>query len=169
MKSKKKFMAISTASIIILATSITALGATGYTTPADALAKITGRTVESIVAEKNETGKTYGEIAVEAHKLNEFKLENLEGKKQALYKQVEVGIITQEKADAIIKELENNQANCDGTQSSSIGKMSGARFGSNGTGLGTGGASRGTGTGRYMNNNGSGGRCLQDGSCYNAE
>lgn len=169
MKSKKKFIAISTASIIILATSITALGATGYTAPADILAKITGRTTESIIDEKNETGKTYGEIAVEADKLDEFKLENLEAKKDALYTQVENGTITQEKADAIIEQLENNQANCDGTQAYSIGRMTGAKFGSNGTGLGTGGANRGTGTGRYMNNNGSGGRCLQDGSCYNAE
>lgn len=163
MKSKKNIIAISAASLVILATSVTAFATTTYTTPAGVLAEITGGTVESIIDQKTETGKTYGSIAAEAGKLDEFKGASLEAKKERLYAQVADGTITQEKADEIIKAIEENQAICDGTQSQEIGKNSGAKFGSNGTCAGSGCGNGSAGKGN--NCSGMGGKGLQKGSC----
>ena len=171
MKSKKNIITITAASLIVLATSVTAFATTAYTTPADVLAEITGSTVESVIAQKAETGKTYGSIATEAGKLDEFKIASLEAKKERLYAQVADGTITQEKADEIIKAIEENQANCDGTQSQAIGKNAYAKFGSNGTCDGTSCANGSSGKGKNMGNNrvGTGGKGLQGGSCYTVE
>ncbi len=166
----KRVFAVGTMVLAIGATSVTAFAASAYKTPAEAAAGITGRTVESVIAERVETGKTYGTIASEAGKLDEFKAEVLEMKNDNLNAQVAAGTITQEKADAIIKAIEDNQAVCDGTGTAKIGQCMGARFGSNGTGLGTGGANRGTGAGRGQAGGGHGmgvgGLGLRDGSCY---
>jgi hypothetical protein len=166
----KKMITVGTLGLAICATSFTALAASNYQTPAEAVAGITGRTVESVVSEKVESGKTYGMIASDAGKLDEFRSEVLEIKKDNLNTQVAAGRMTQEQADAIIQSLEENQAICDGTGKAKIGKSFGARFGSNGTGLGTGGANCGTGIGRGQGGGGrgmgAGGLGLQDGSCY---
>lgn len=99
---------------------------------------------------------------------------SLEDKKANLNSQVELGIMTAERADEIIKAIEENSVNCDGTGSAKIGQSLGAKFGSNGKGQGTGGANRGQGTGRGRANGGQGlgqggakgqDRGLQDGSC----
>ncbi len=148
MKNYKKMLTAGTIALAMGVTSITAFAAAQYKTPAEAAAGLTGRTLESVIAERTDAGKTYGTIASEAGKLNEFKTEVLEIKKDNLAAQVAAGTITQEKADAIIAAIEENQASCDGTGSARIGRSMGAKFGSNGTGLGTGGANRGSGMGR---------------------
>ncbi len=135
----KKVLAIGTMVLTIGATSITAFAASQYNTPAEALAGLTGKTVESVRAERSETGKTYGTIASENGKLEEFKAEMLQIKKDALAKRVEDGIMTQEKADEIIAAIEENQANCDGTRPAKMGQKMGAGFGGmNGKGQGKG-------------------------------
>jgi len=146
----RKFATLGTMALIIGATSLVALAASAYNTPAEAVAGLTGKSVESIIAEKAETGKTYGTIAKEAGKLEEFKAENLEMKKDILSQKVAAGTMTQEKADEIIAALQENQANCDGTGSAKIGKGQGAGFGKmsgqgKGQGQGQGGAGRGQG------------------------
>lgn len=163
MKSKKNIIAISAASLVILATSVTAFATTAYTTPAGVLAEITGSSVESVISQKAETGKTYGSIAADAGKLDEFKADSLEAKKERLYAQVADGTITQEKADEIINSIEENQANCDGTQSQALGKNASAKFGSNGTCAGSGCGNGSAGKGN--NCSGMGGKGLQKGSC----
>lgn len=110
-------------------TSITAFAASAYKTPAEAAAGVTGKTVSEITQERQETGKTYGTIANEAGKLEEFKKEVLEMKKDTLNEQVAAGKITQERADEILKTIEENQATCDGTGSAKIGQKYGAGFG----------------------------------------
>ena len=166
----KKMITVGTLALAICATSLTALAASNYQSPAEALAGITGRTVESVVAEKVESGKTFVMIANDAGKLREYQSEVSEMRKDKLNAQVAAGSMTQEKADAIIQSLEENQAICDGTGNGKIGKSFGARFGSYGTGLGTGGANCGTGIGRGQGGGGcrmgTGGLGLQDGSCY---
>lgn len=119
-------------------TSLTAFAASKYNTPAEAAAGLTGKTVESVIEEKTETGKTYGTIAKEAGKLTEFKNEILEMKKDILDEKVKNGTITQERADEIITALKENQANCDGTGSARVGQKMGAGFGGNGGGMGRG-------------------------------
>ncbi len=152
----KKVLAVGAMALTIGATSLTAFAASNYKTPAEAAAGVTGKTVETVTQEKAETGKTYGTIAKDAGKLDEFKKENLEMKKDNLKSQVESGKITQEKADEIIKAVEKNQAECDGSGSAKIGQGMGARVGSNGEGQGNGGANCGKGQGRGQNGGGKG-------------
>ncbi len=168
MKNFKRLVTLGAVTLAIGATSLTAFAASQYSTPAEALAGITGRTVESLVEERKESNKTYGTIAQEEGKLDEFKLEVLEMKKANLAAQVDQGKITQDKADDIIEKLEENQANCDGTGRAQVGRKLGAKFGSNGEGLGNGGENRGNGQARGQGSGrgmGMGGMRLQDGSC----
>lgn len=143
----KKIVTLGVMVLAIVATSITAFAVSNYNTPAEALADLTGRTIDSVIAERSETCKTYGAIANDAGKLAEFKAEILKIKKDALAEKVAAGTITQERADEIITALEQNQANCNGTGSARIGQKMGAGFGSmNGIGQGRG---RGRGCAGY--------------------
>lgn len=164
MRNVKKMIAVGTMVLAIGGMSVTSFAVSTNQTPAEVLAGITGRTVESVIAERSDLGKTYGAIASQAGKLTEFKTGVLETKKENLAEQVATGKITQEKADAIMKALEENQATCDGTGSAKIGRSMGARFGSNGTGEGNMGANCGNGANRGQN--GGRGMGLQNGSCY---
>ena len=137
--------------MILTASTVTAFAASQYSTPAEAVAGLTGREVQSVIAERVETGKTYGSIANEADVLDEFKAEMLEMKKDKVADRVEAGTMTQERADAIIARNEANQSNCDGTVSgggmkNGAGNRMGAGFGQGGQGMGNG---------------------LRDGSCMN--
>jgi hypothetical protein len=81
-------------------------------------------------------------------------------KKEFLKAQVAAGKMTQEEADEILAAIAENQATCNGTGGAKVGKLNGARFGSNGAGRGNGNGFRG-GNGQGK---GSGQR-LQNGSC----
>lgn len=94
---------------------VTAFAATTYGTPAEVLAQLTGKSVESVLEEKHETGKSYGTLAIESGQLEAFKELNLQNKKAQLDEQVSEGIKTKEEAEAILKTIEIKQANCDGT------------------------------------------------------
>lgn len=114
-----------------------------YETPASILARLTGRTVEDVIREKIDTGKTYGTIAKENGKLKEFQKECLDLKEKALKKDVANGYLTQKEADKILAAIKANQETCDGTG-----------YGNCGYGRGYGnGKGRGNGNGR---NNGNG-------------
>lgn len=147
----KKFRrVIMTTAVVIMvgAASVTAFAASSYSTPAEAVAGLTGRTVEDVTAERYDTGKTYGTIANDAGKLEEFRAEMLQIKKDILADRVEAGIMTKERADAIITAIEENQSTCDGTGSLRTGQRMGAGFGGmNGNGQGFG---QGQGYGRGM-------------------
>jgi len=127
--------------------------ATGSRTPAGIVAGLTGQSVEQVTAERV-AGKTYGTIANDAGKLDEFKTENLAQKKAILDQRVKDGNLTQAQADATYKSIVANQATCDGTGSAGIGQRNGAGFGQGmGMGMGAGSGQRnGGGMGRGMNN-----------------
>lgn len=161
MKTIKKVIVAGALTVAIAAMSVTVYAAANYATPAEAVAGLTGRTVDSVVAERQETGKTYGQIASEAGKLDEFKAETLEMKRDYLNELVAAGKMTQEEADAILAEIEANQAICDGT-GNGIGAGAGMRIGSRGAGQGNGGTGRGMGRGAGA---GCGGQRSCDGSC----
>ena len=165
MKNFRKVSIIAAVVLVVGATGVTGFAASAYQSPAEAVAGITGQTVESVIAERQETNKTYGKIAADAGKLDEFKVEAMEMKKDRLNAQVADGKITQEKADTIIKTIEDNQANCDGSGSKGEGQEQGARFGMNGEGQGQGLANgkHGQGMGQGQGQ-GQGGMRLQDGS-----
>ncbi|MFA7079242.1 MAG: DUF2680 domain-containing protein [Syntrophomonas sp.] len=134
-------------------TVIAALGASGVAyaattqTPAEIAAGLTGKSVEALYQERA-AGKTYGTIANEAGKLDEFKSQMLEQKKVILDQRVADGKLTQERADAIYNAIQDNQTNCDGTGKARIGKNAGAGFGQ-GNNMGNG---QGAGSGQGMGN-----------------
>lgn len=179
MNTIKKLIALGTVVVTIGVVSTAAL-ASAYSNPAEAVAGLTGRTVENVVAERVETGNTYGTIANEAGVLTEFQAQVLEMKKDRLGSRVEAGTMTQERADAIIDALEENQANCDGTGQARVGQNMGACFGAGsgmmngsgqrleaGNGMGKGhGAGQGLGAGASRGQGGNG-MGLRDGSCFN--
>lgn len=150
MKGIKKFFITGVAVLALAAGTVTAFAASKYSTPAEAVAGLTGREVQSVIEERTQTRKTYGSIANEAGVLDEFRVEMLEMKKDMLTARVADGKMTQEQADAVIARIEANQANCDGTGTgcglSGVGSGMGARFGQ-GSGQGQGQGGRGMGKG----------------------
>jgi hypothetical protein len=146
MKKFKKLIILGAAVLLIGATSVSALAA-AYGSPAEILAGLTGRTTDSVIAEKTESGTTYGAIANDSGVLDQFKAQMLELKKADLDARVASGRLTQAQADAILAAMEANMADCDGTGSGKgtcgIGGMGG------GFGAGTrGGMGSGRGMGR---------------------
>lgn len=152
MKKTKKIITLVLVALLIGAISLTAFAETQYKTPSEIVAAITGRTLESVVEEKEESNKTYGKIASEAGKLDEFKQGMLEIKKAKIAELVANGKITQEEADEIIKTIEEQQANCDADGSAKIGQKLGLKLGFKGAGLGN-GMGRGQGLGKGMGRN----------------
>jgi len=147
MKNIKSYIAAATI-VGLLGVTGTAFAAVTGQTPAEIAASLTGKTVEQVTAERA-TGITYGTIAKEAGKLDEFKAVTLEQKKAILDQRVADGNLTQEQADAIYNAIVTNQATCDGTGSAAIGKSMGAGFGQgNGKGQGVGQRNGGGGMGR---------------------
>lgn len=140
--------------LAIGAISFTAFAASSYGSPAEIAAALTGRSVDEVTAQKSEDGTTYGSIADEAGKLEEFKAEMIGLKKDILDEKVAAGTMTQERADEILAAIEENMANCDGTGSGRTGQGMGAGFGKgNGQGRGQGnGQGCGQGNGQGMRN-----------------
>jgi hypothetical protein len=124
----KKILTLGITVLAVGVTSFTTFAASDYNTPAEAVAGLTGKSLESVIAERTETGKTYGNIANEKGKLTEFKKEMFEIKKEVLGKKVADGKITQEKANEIITAIEKNQINCNGDSQSKIGQKIGVGF-----------------------------------------
>lgn len=144
----KKFKRLMTIVMVIslIGSAGVAYAATAQT-PADIVAELTGQTVDDLYAERAE-GKTFGTIASDAGKLEEFKEQMLEQKKAILDQRVDEDILTQEEADEIYNTIKENQAICDGTGYAAVGRKAGARFGNgNGAGLGS-GQGYGMGNGR---------------------
>jgi hypothetical protein len=128
--------------LAFLAVSGTALAASQYKTPVEALAGLTGRDVQSIIDERLQTGKSYGLMADDAGKLSEFEQEIWEIQKDTLAARVADGTITQEQADAIIAS-DKNQSYCAG-RGSGWGLGNGFGYmGGSGMGYGRGGCGGG--------------------------
>ncbi len=147
MKKQFKFAVVGATVLVIGAMSVTAFAASSYSTPAEAAAGLTGRTVESVIEERTQTGKSYGTITSEAGKLEEFQDEMLEMRKDALQERVAAGTMTQERADSILAAMEQNQANCDGSAAGGLGRRMGGGTGCLGTGTGGMGMRAGGGQG----------------------
>ncbi len=145
---KPKFLAFLLAALLITLSLPSFTKAAVYETPASILARLTGRTVEDVIREKIDTGKTYGTIAKENGKLKEFQKECLDLKEKALKKDVANGYLTQKEADKILAAIKANQETCDGTGYGNCGYGRGYGNG-NGKGYGQGnGRGYGNGNGR---------------------
>ncbi len=125
-KTGKRLIAVLVA-IGIMSTGAAVFAAEGMT-PADIAAKLTGKTVVEVQAQRVE-GDTYGTIAKEADKLEEFKTEMLISKEAWLKSQVEAGKLTQTEADTILADIKEAQLTCTGDGQAAIGKIGGANFG----------------------------------------
>lgn len=156
MKHLRKIAVTAAAALTLGAASVTALAASGYQTPAEIIAGLTGKSAESVTAEKVETGETYGALAGGYGVLEQFKSEMLEQKKALLEERVSAGTMTQERADAILAAMEDHQADCDQTGNGRIEAGMGAGFGAangnRGKGVRNGaGCGAGFGTGNFQN------------------
>ncbi len=145
MKNFKRIIAI-TASVFIIGAAGKVYAA-DIKTPAEIVAALTEKSVTDVNQERAE-GKTYGAIAWEAGKLDEFKTQMLEQNKAVLEQRVKNGEITQEQADSIYNTIKNNQANCIADGSSMLGGKYGMGFG-RGCGSWRG---KGMGCGMWYNN-----------------
>lgn len=132
--------------LLALTVAATAFAASAYNSPAEIVAGLTGRSVESVIDERHDTGKSFGTIAKEAGKLDEFKTEVLELRKDQLEARVADGRLTQEQADKILASIEERQAFCDGDGY-------GCGYYGNGNGNGNGDGWR-NGGGRHHNHRG---------------
>lgn len=139
MKNIKKLVAVTLSVLVVGAAGM--VYAADLKTPAEIAGALTGKSVNEIYTER-EGGKTYGTIANEAGKLDEFKAEILERKKAILDEKVKNGQITQQEADEIYNNIKNNQANCDGTGNARRDRQNGMGFGH---GMGRGGNGAGCG------------------------
>lgn len=186
---RTKMILVSAVMLLTASTfAIPTLAASTYRTPAEAAAGVIGKPVDEVIRERQESGKTYGAIAAEEGKLEEFKEEVLTIKKARLQDKVDNGTLTQEQADAAVTRMEENRANCDGTgtgggagacQGNGVGQGQGQRQkvnsnrqngqnGQNGQGAQNGqnakkGQGRDVGSGRGTGQ----GKGLRDGSCIN--
>ena len=156
---------VAAVSMFVLCAGSTAVFAASAKSPAETLAELTGNSVESVIAEKIESGQTYGAMAAAAGKLDEFTAANLEAKKDILAERVASGKITQERADAVMGNITQNMATCDGTATGGAGAGAGIGAGAgagngngqgNRDGSGTGGGNGGTGGGNGGGNGGGG-------------
>jgi hypothetical protein len=146
MNNLKRYLAIVTVAGMIGSASIVFAAS-----PAQIASGVTGKTTAELAKEKA-SGKTYGTIAKEAGKLDEFKAKMLVERKLILDQRVKEGRLTQADADAAYNALKNNQASCDGLGSAKIGQKFNAEFGK---GMGK-GLQDGSGKGKKM-----GGGCGQ--------
>lgn len=157
MKNIKSYIAAATI-IGLLGVTGTAFAAVTGKTPAEITAGLTGQTVEQVITERA-TGKSFGTIADEAGKLDEFKARTLENKKLFLDQRVAEGSLTKEQAEVIYNSIKTNQATCDGTQNARIGR---------GLGMGQGqGRGQGMGKGIGQSNGGNFAGGMGRGSCLN--
>lgn len=114
MKFTKKLIAGCVVALTLTTTSVAAFGATTYQTPGEAVESLTGKTSAQILEER-QSGKTYGTIAKEAGKLEEFITAMNDLRKSTLEERVKAGKISQEQADAILNAAIERQVACDGS------------------------------------------------------
>lgn len=109
---------------------------------AEVLANLTGKTVEELVQERYNSGKTYGQLAEEYGVYDKFRAETLNNKKSILDQRVKDGTLSQKDADTIYNRMKENQEN-------NTGYMGPGSCGAYGMGLGMG---RGRGRNFQENN-----------------
>ncbi len=102
---------IAIALLLVGANSV--IGAT-FKSPAEIYAEIKGISVEDAYAERK-AGNNFYLQAEDADVSEEFRAQMLENRKAVIQEKVLAGEITQEQADDIIANMEENIAYCDGT------------------------------------------------------
>ncbi|MBE5984671.1 MAG: hypothetical protein E7248_15410 [Paenibacillaceae bacterium] len=135
MMNKKKVMTGCALALALSAATMTSFAAAAYKTPAEAVSGLTGKTLDEVTAERK-SGKSYGSIASEAGKLNEFQQAVADIHEDRLNEAVADGTLTQEQADAQLAAIRERQAACDGNGSGDNAGTGCGAGGCNGTGMG---------------------------------
>jgi len=93
--------------------------------PVDILSELTGRSVAELQQERLQN-ETYGSMAKDAGKLDEFEALMLKEKKVILDQRVAEGKITEQQAAEIYESLQNKQSDCEGPE---FGAQRGSEYG----------------------------------------
>lgn len=121
--------------VLVLSMGVVSFAST-FESPADEYANLMGISVEEARLEKGD--KTFGQMADENGILDEFRVNMLELKKERLADLVEEGVITQERADEILSQMDEDCTLEPGSRNGLM-KEFGMKFGSgNGTRMGNG-------------------------------
>jgi len=139
----KKMILLTTAAVAMLSLGAVAF-ADSLKTPAQIYSEVTGKTVEQAITERQTSGESYGQLAQDAGKYEEFKSQMLENRKALLDEKVKSGQITQAQADAILERVEN----CEGPGQGACGNGLGNGFGRGGGCGMMNGAGKGNGFGQ---------------------
>ena len=132
----KKINGLTKLGVVVVAVamlSVPAFAASAYSNPAEAVAGLTGRDLDSVITERQESGERYGTIAEKAGVLEAFEAEMLQISKDAIAKRVADGTLTQERADEIIAIIEERAGECTAETRDSMGI--GGMFGGMGGGM----------------------------------
>lgn len=110
---------------------VSLLGATAFAAdavkrPAEIYSGLQGITVEEAYEERG-TDKTFGQLAEEAGKLDEFEAQMLENKKTIVEQRVVEGTLNREQADELLKTIANHE--CAGPGEQRLGREYGIGFG----------------------------------------
>ena len=85
-----------------------------FSSPAEIVSNLTGKSAGDIAEQRFDSGKTYGEIAYDENKWAEFREEMLENKKAYLDERVKEGVLSQKEADKYYNYMLEMQEYCDG-------------------------------------------------------
>lgn len=142
MKKSIVFLLVMLSMLLVFSVPVGAATEEENTTPAQAVASLTGRTTESVFKERRETGKSLGKIAEEAGVLDEFNQACDAIMEKRLGEMVAQGRISREEADSALQAMRERRELCveEGNKS----------------GMGCGGALDGEGWGNRGNGNGAG-------------
>lgn len=134
--------------LILLASTATLITVYGFTgnSPAEIIARLSGKKLQEVTEERFDTGKTYGQIAYEEGLWKEFRDESLESKKEILEKRIADGTLSLEESEEIYSNIETMQEYCI-ENGSGFGMRNNGNGYENGYGMGNGfgnGANRGS-------------------------
>ncbi|NLJ57427.1 MAG: DUF2680 domain-containing protein [Tissierellia bacterium] len=109
MKNKNKVLIL--VLLIAFATTLTAYAVT-VSSPAEIVAKISGKSLDEVTEERFERGQTYGQLAYSEGLWEEFREEMLKNRKALLDEKVANGSLTEEEAKEIYSNMEIRQEYC---------------------------------------------------------
>ena len=116
MKVKKYLSLVLVLLVVLSATMVNTFAATTYSHPSELVAALAGKTVDEIVLEHHNSGKTYATIANDYGKLEEFKKEITAIKEKQLNDAVERGTLSRTEADELLKLINERHEAMDGTE-----------------------------------------------------
>ena len=115
MKTRRIFAVVTALVMVLGITSVTAFAGTSFSSPAELLASLTGKTVEAVTEEKGDADKTYGALAQDAGVYEGFKTGMQDLRENRILEKVENGDLTKDEADEILDAIAERMATCDGT------------------------------------------------------